>query len=160
MNYSTYYSSTELYSTQLYYNLLFTLNSMSCISPKTEPFLAPLEAGNMSRHCVDAHAAHPVQPQGLTSRRKADEKNVSLLSLNEMNLNRNLCFKIIFCWFLYYLTISNWWYTCNLFNFQLARNPDNLEELSQNETLLGALSRYFITYIILGYVWTEANEVF
>ena len=25
---------------------------------------------------------------------------------------------------------------------QLARNPDNLEELSQNETLLGAISRY------------------
>jgi hypothetical protein len=25
---------------------------------------------------------------------------------------------------------------------QLARNPDNLEELSQNERLLGALSRY------------------
>ena len=24
---------------------------------------------------------------------------------------------------------------------QLARNPDNLEELSQNETLLGAISR-------------------
>ena len=40
----------------------------SGISPKSEPSLTPSEAGNVPRHCVDAHTSQLVQPQGLNSR--------------------------------------------------------------------------------------------
>ena len=69
MKYSTLYSTTQLYIYSPH-----RLNSTSSISPKSEPSLKPLEAGSVPKHCVDAHAAQLVQPQGLTSQRKADEK--------------------------------------------------------------------------------------
>ena len=68
------FNLTLLYPTLLQ-PTLHTLNSTCGISPKSEPSHKPSEAGSMPRHGVDAHATQSVQPQGLTSRRKADGQN-------------------------------------------------------------------------------------
>ena len=47
----------------------------------SEPSLPPAEAGNMPSYHVDAHVAQLVQPQGLTSRRKTDEKKFKITAL-------------------------------------------------------------------------------
>ena len=52
----------------------------SGISPKSEPSLKPLEAGTRAKTSSDAHTAQSVQPQGLTSQRKADKKIYGLAS--------------------------------------------------------------------------------
>ena len=72
--YSTFYTATQLYSTKYSAQLNFTQET-SGISPKSSCPLSHLKQGSVSRHCVDAHTAQSVQPQGLTSRRKAEEKN-------------------------------------------------------------------------------------
>ena len=66
-------NSTQPNSTIYFFT--YTLNSTSAISPKSEPSLKPLEAGNVPRLCVDDHTTQSVQPQGLTSWRKAGEKS-------------------------------------------------------------------------------------
>ena len=78
-NESTLPSTLQPNSTQpnstIYSSHTHTLNSTSGISPKSEPSLKPSEAGNVPRHPVEGQAAQSAQPQGLDSRRKADEKN-------------------------------------------------------------------------------------
>ena len=53
--------------------------STSGISPKSEPSLEPLEAGTRAKTSSDAHIAQSVHPQGLTFRKKANEKETKLL---------------------------------------------------------------------------------
>ena len=60
-------NSTTTYSTHS--------NSRSGISPKSDPSLTPLEVGSVPSLWADPHAAQSVQPQRLTSRRKADKKS-------------------------------------------------------------------------------------
>ena len=84
-------------STQLLSNLLLLLNTLqtSGISPKSSRPISDYKQGSVSRHRADAHTAQLVQPQGLTSGRKADEKKlpkgVVYHNQNNLNLNKIYC---------------------------------------------------------------------
>ena len=69
-------------------------SNTSCISPKSEPSLKPIEAGTCAKTSSDTHTTQSVQPQGLTFQRKADEKKIELSKY--FTILYLLCYKFCF----------------------------------------------------------------